>query len=262
MIFAVIASLISAMYPWNIETGAYRTTGEWTNEQVYSAYSAYVELDRWKKDYMVVRWHDLEIDEDWYQQTTYSVSGYRWWSDQIRTGSDYGVFMSKRDGWFVGGRMEGVVGWLGYSAVYHYLSLGKQIFVPYSSPIQHSHTATFLLRHQFGPFLVSPGVQASAPENRETDLQPVLWISGWISNNLFISLGHGFGDRRFLVDPYSLTVDLNRDLTVAWYEVAVSFRISPNWYAHTQYSRADLEPVGNQWPYTAHYMTFGLNLRY
>ncbi len=263
MIFVLLTSIMTMLYPWNVEVGSYLTAGEWTNGRTYQAQSGYIGIDRWKKDHVRARAHHLRIDGDWYEQWTASVSAFHWWTDELKYGLDGGLVFGDRSAWFAGPKVEGVLGWIGYHGSYQYLSLENPVPMSDISWAGHSHTTTFLLRHQFGPYLVSIGALGSQLEYTDLTWNPMFQVSGWISERVFINLSHGFGKAQFFFHPITQTVDLYKGTTVAWYEVLTTIRLSPHVYTHFQYSRTDYESALNTlWPYTAHYVTAGLNLRY
>ncbi|MBS1261128.1 MAG: hypothetical protein MAG453_00449 [Calditrichaeota bacterium] len=263
MMLALVASLISAIYPWNLEAGGYLTTGHLEQSQQYRAQTVYVGGDRWRKDYLVARVNHLTVDGDWYEQWLVSASAFRWWREELKFGADIGRLDGDLRGWLAGPRVEGNLGWIGYAATAHRLVFGKGIPVASARVSGDVWNARLLLRRRFGPFLAEAGAHVTAPEHDATRLMGVLRVSGSVSGRVSVSLAHGFGEGWLLVDPRALTVDLNRDLTAAWYELAVTVRISPHLYAQGMYTRTDYEPhARNAWPYVAQYVTAGFNIRY
>jgi hypothetical protein len=212
----VIAAILSALaiYPWNLSAGGYYATGQYSTGADYTSRSAYLALDRRRRDLLTVGVEESRI-------TTSNVS-YRQQSLQARTSLHvHDVFspgliagwLSSNDvdgGQMLGVRLDGELPWVGYTLLHHYGEWALNNYETGKTERTRIRQSELDLWRSWNSFWVTARYRQTHPDGRTLSFMSLALGFKPIAR-LSCEVEYGRGSGLFLTDWNSLTVDNSRD---------------------------------------------------
>ncbi len=268
MILSLLMSLVS-IYPWNIGVTGYAVSADYTNENTYWATSEYISFDRKHKDLIVLGYDYEEIDFGDGLRVMRTLSGRgSWWASSVfRPSASFSYTISGRHegAWLGGIQAEGDFSWIGYSASYTRKTweLQGQENEGYGWDEQVEQYGIFLHRY-LGPHRVDAGYKTQRIGDNWYSLT-VFSIYYRINYHLSFAGEHGFGNGRYMMDPFLLVFDTNPDILEQYFKARLTYRLSANYSVIGSYTRKDFTPAFSRnlyWDYGVQFYSLGVQARF
>ncbi|MBZ0265571.1 hypothetical protein K8I28_12985, partial [bacterium] len=108
MILSLFFSLITAIYPWNLNGSAYVTSGQYSDNRDFVSYAGYVGMDRRNRDIFVIGYESLSEETDQgltLEQEQLFIRG-TWYGAKAFQGGMFGGYINRADNtvdsWLIG----------------------------------------------------------------------------------------------------------------------------------------------------------------
>ena len=261
MILATILSSLFTIYPWNVGGSVYGTSGEYSDGGSRHSTSAYFSMDRRSKDGFVIGYEDLMIkkDDETYRQFNWVGRDIFWIKPSLRLVGLIGHLQSSNsdDAWLGGGKIEGDLPWLKYSA--GYVRSDYQLWLPYSLRDAWKNIiidqVEIQISRKLGPIVMRLGAINQTMGDTFYSMNHVALV-GKIKNKITGSFLFSAGESLYAVDTDLLIINNNPEILTQSMAIRATYKLNPNIYISGIWAQHKYNP------YDIQYLSIGLSGRF